>query len=120
MKNSYGNKGDRLSQENRTMGGRDGWRRTFAWVFGATAAVSAMLYWEQTALLYVLSTLAMCGLLLVVAFSDLEGRDKELNRPDVANDVAAAVGGVTTNAASPASVDAPQANEQRKKWRKIS
>ena len=32
------------------------------WVIGAVAVVSALLYWEQTALLYVLSTLAMCGL----------------------------------------------------------
>jgi Flp pilus assembly protein TadB len=51
----------------------------FAWLFGATAAVCALLYWEQTALLYVLSTLAMCGLLLVVAFSKLEARDEELH-----------------------------------------
>ena len=109
-----------MSQENRTTGRRDGGRRTFAWVFGATAAVSAMLYWEQTALLYALSTLAMCWLLLVVAFSDLEGRDKELNRPDVANDVAVAGGGVTTNAASPASVDAPQASVETREWRKVS
>ena len=38
----------------------------------------AVLYWEQTALLYVLFTLAMCGLMLVVAFSNLEANDKEL------------------------------------------
>jgi hypothetical protein len=38
-----------------------------------------MLYWEQTAIIYVLSTLAIAGLLLVVAFSDLEGRDRELS-----------------------------------------
>ena len=120
MKTPYRNKGDRLSRENRTTRGRGGWRRTFAWVFGATAAVSALLYWEQTALIYVLSTLAMCWFLLVVAFSDLEGRDKELNKPDVANDVAAAVGGVTPNAASPASVDAPQASEETREWRKVS
>lgn len=56
-------------------GGR---HRTFIWTCGAVAFVSAMLYWEQTAILYVLSTFAMAGLLLVVAFSDLEGRDKEL------------------------------------------
>jgi hypothetical protein len=38
-----------------------------------------MLYWEQTAIIYVLSTFAITGLLLVVAFSDLEGRDRELS-----------------------------------------
>jgi hypothetical protein len=51
----------------------------FAWLFGATATLCALLYWEQTALLYLLSTLAMCGLLLIVAFSNLEDRDEELN-----------------------------------------
>ena len=37
-----------------------------------------MLFEEQTAVLYVLSTLAMCGLLIVVAFSNLEARDAEM------------------------------------------
>ena len=47
-------------------------RRRFAWIFGASALVIALLYWEQTAALYVISTLAMCALMLVVAFSNLE------------------------------------------------
>ena len=51
--------------------------RTFGWLFAA-AAVCALLYWEQVALLYVLSTLAMCGLLFVVAFSNLEAKDAEM------------------------------------------
>lgn len=60
---------------------RRNWRRnTYIWMLSALAAVSALIYWEQTSLLYVLSTLAMCVLLLVVAFSDLEGRDRELNK----------------------------------------
>ena len=54
--------------------------RKFAWIFGTSAIVIALLYWEQAAVLYVLSTLAMCVLLLVVAFSNLEARDKELHR----------------------------------------
>jgi hypothetical protein len=37
----------------------------------------ALLYWEQAAILYVLSTLAISALLLVVMFSNLEARDKE-------------------------------------------
>src|SRR5689334_21529010 len=53
--------------------------RKFAWIFGASAIVIAPLYWEQAAALYVLSTLAMCALLLVVMFSRLEARDKELH-----------------------------------------
>ncbi len=54
--------------------------RKFAWIFGTSAIVIALLYWEQAAVLYVLSTLAMCVVLLVVAFSNLEGRDSELHQ----------------------------------------
>lgn len=59
--------------------------RKFAWIFGSTAIVIALLYWEQAAVLYVLSTLAMCALLLVVAFSNLEARDKELHQTALEN-----------------------------------
>lgn len=59
--------------------------RKFAWIFGLSAIVIALLYWEQVAVLYVLSTLAMCALLLVVAFSNLEARDKELHHRAVEN-----------------------------------
>ena len=52
-------------------------RRKFFWLFAA-AAVSALLYAEQIAVLYVLATFAMCGLLIVVAFSNLEARDAEM------------------------------------------
>jgi Flp pilus assembly protein TadB len=62
--------------------------RKFAWIFGSSAIVIALLYWEQAAVLYVLSTLAMCALLLVVAFSNLEARDKELHTTALENMVA--------------------------------
>ena len=52
-------------------------RRKFFWLF-ALAAVSALLFAEQIALLYVLSTFAMVGLLIVVAFSNLEARDAKM------------------------------------------
>jgi hypothetical protein len=52
-------------------------RRKFFWLFAA-AAVCALLYEEQVAVLYVLSTLAICGLMIVVAFSNLEARDAEM------------------------------------------
>ena len=54
--------------------------RKFAWIFGTSAMVIALLYWEQAAVLYLVSTLAVCALLLVVAFSNLEARDKELHQ----------------------------------------
>jgi hypothetical protein len=49
----------------------------FFWLFAA-AAVVALLFDEQVAVLYVLATLAMSGVLLVVAFSNLEARDAEM------------------------------------------
>ena len=62
--------------------------RKFVWIFGSTAIVIALLYWEQVAVLYVLSTLVMSALLLVVAFSNLEARDKELHQAALENMVA--------------------------------
>ena len=67
----------RRSKKRRIRSGRR--HRKFLWIFGGTSTVCALLYWEQAALLYVLSTLAICGLMLVVAFSNLEAKDKELH-----------------------------------------
>ena len=53
-------------------------RRLFFWLFAA-AAVCMLLFQEQIAALYVISTLAVCGLLIVVAFSNLELRDAEMH-----------------------------------------
>ena len=63
-------------------------RRKLFWLFAALA-VCALLLGEQVAVLYVLSTLAMCGLLIVVAFSNLEARDSELQTAAIreANDM---------------------------------
>ena len=57
-------------------------RRKLFWLF-AVAAVCALLFEEQVAVLYVLSTLAICGLMLVVAFSNLEARDAEMQNAAV-------------------------------------
>src|ERR1041384_2434165 len=45
----------------------------------AAAAVCALLFEEQAAVLYVLSTLAACGVLMVLAFSNLGARDAKRN-----------------------------------------
>src|SRR5687768_13469476 len=52
-------------------------RRKLFWLFAALA-VCALVLGEQVAVLYVLSTLAICGLMIVVAFSNLEARDAEM------------------------------------------
>ena len=68
-------------------------RRKFFWLFAA-AAVSALLFAEQKALLYVLATFAMVGLLIVVAFSNLEARDAEMQAATIRE----AADDMTTNA----------------------
>lgn len=53
--------------------------KKYVWVLSALIVVSALLYWEQIAILYVISTLLLTGLLLVVAFSDLGGSETQQN-----------------------------------------
>ena len=61
---------------------RRGWRRrTIISLLIALIMVSGLIYWEQTGLLYLFSTLFICTLLSLVAFADLEGREKELSQP---------------------------------------
>jgi len=56
---------------------RHKWRgRTKLYALGALAFVSALIYWEQAALLYVASTLFVSVVLIVVAFANLEHRDR--------------------------------------------
>ena len=59
------------------------WRgRTKLYALTALIVVSALIYWEQSALLYVVSTLFICLVLLAVAFADLEGKDRQLSRAE--------------------------------------
>ena len=54
-------------------------RRTVAlfWLLVVGIVIGGLIYWEQIALLYVLATLALVGLLLIVGFADLEKVDRE-------------------------------------------
>lgn len=55
------------------------WRgRTYVVILSTLVIVSLLIYWEQSALLYVVSTLLICAVLMVVAFADLEGEDPQL------------------------------------------
>ena len=59
------------------------WRgRTKLYALAALIIVSALIYWEQAALLYIVSTLMICALLLAVAFANLEGRDRQLSQAE--------------------------------------
>lgn len=57
-------------------------RFTFLWVAILAVVVGALIYWEMTALLYILSTLGVTALLAVVALADLGGG------PRISNDSA--------------------------------
>jgi positive regulator of sigma E activity len=65
-----------MRRENKIKMQRRNVRKLF-WLLAA-AAVGALLFAEQVAVLYVLSTLTICGLMIVVAFSNLEARDAEM------------------------------------------
>jgi hypothetical protein len=44
---------------------------TYLWIFGLAVLVFLLIYFEQTALLYVLATLGVTTLLIIVALADL-------------------------------------------------
>jgi hypothetical protein len=58
---------------------------TYLWIVGIVVVVSLLIYFERTALLYVLATLGVTALLLIVAFADLGGDDRS---PDAAGNLA--------------------------------
>ncbi len=70
-----------MGQIGETTRGRNWRANKYVWMLITAAGVSALLYWEHTALLYVISTLILTALLLAVALADLEGKDRELNPP---------------------------------------
>lgn len=51
-------------------------------LYGAitAAVIIALLYFERIDVLYILATLGLVALLLIVAFSNLEGRTTEINK----------------------------------------
>ncbi len=69
------------------------WRtRTWVWILSASLAGGALLYWDQVAWLYVLSTLAVTILLLTVAFADLQAGDGELRDTEADEPISAPLG----------------------------
>jgi hypothetical protein len=49
---------------------------TYVWIVAILLVVSLLIYFERTALLYVLATLGVTALLLIVAFADLGANDR--------------------------------------------
>jgi len=76
-------------------------RKTYIITLAVVAAVIALIAYEQVALLYVISTLSVVALLIIVAWSNLEGARRPAGAPPL--DDSAALGSGIVAAAAPAS-----------------
>jgi hypothetical protein len=63
-----------MTTEQRKIGRR---ATALLWLLGIAIVIGTLIYLEQIAILYVLATITLVGLLLVVAFSDLENVGRE-------------------------------------------
>ena len=54
---------------------------TYLWILSITLIVSLLIYFERTALLYVLATLGVTALLVVVAVADLGADERPADLP---------------------------------------
>ena len=73
-----------------------GRNRTLLWIAGVGLIVFLLIYFEQTAILYVLATLGLTVLLLLVAFADLKGARNAAELPKPADDAAAIGTGIAS------------------------
>lgn len=73
-------------------------RKMFAVLWSALFAIGTMMliYWEMTALLYILATLGVTAILVIVAVSDLARGEKHLNATAHADDSAAIGSGIVS------------------------
>lgn len=55
---------------------------TYLWIFGLALLVFLLIYFEQTAMLYIFSTLGVTVLLVVVALADLGQRELSVSEAD--------------------------------------
>ena len=70
---------------------------TFAWIAAITILTVFLIYKEQTAILYILATLGVTGLLVVVALADLSKHEKFSNESPRINDAAAIGSGISSS-----------------------
>ncbi len=99
----------------RKTGGRLSRRNiTWLWIVGVAVTIIVLLYLEQSALLYVLATLGVSGLLMVVAFSDLSHAQKSAASLSEIDDSAALGSGITTSGSNPAQTWGAQTSKRRK------
>ena len=56
---------------------------TYLWIFGMALLVFLLIYFQQTALLYIFSTLGVTILLVIVALADLGKSELSGNAPPI-------------------------------------
>ena len=62
---------------------------------GISLGVILLIYWEMTAILYILATLGVTALLIVVALSDLAHMDNTAGQISTLDDATAMTDGIT-------------------------
>jgi len=68
---------------------------TALWMAGISLGVILLIYWEMTAILYILATLGVTALLIVVALSDLAHMDNTAGQISTVDDATAMADGMT-------------------------
>ena len=87
-------------------------RNTLIWIGAVSAVVIGLIWAEQIALLYVLATLGVTGLLVIVALADLSGARRNISESP-ADDAAAISDGVLSPATAPAAPSKSRAPRRR-------
>ncbi len=70
---------------------------TALWMAALSVGVILLIYWELTAILYILATLSVTALLIVVAVSDLAHTDRTVGQLSQSDDAAAVAKGITSS-----------------------
>ena len=70
---------------------------TALWMAALSLGVILLIYWELTAILYILATLSVTALLIVVAVSDLAHTDKTVGQLSPSDDASAVANGITSS-----------------------
>ena len=87
--------------------------RTLIWVAALAIITISLIYFEQTALLYILATLGVTVLLIVVAKADLAGTEKTVAQTPIPADDAAAIGSGMTAASAPTVASQKRTGQRR-------
>lgn len=89
-------------------------RKTILITAAVVAVVIALLFYEQVALLYVLSTLSVVALLIIVAWSNIEGTRQVATEPPPLDDSASVGSGISAAASQTPGAQTRRAGRSRR------